>query len=210
MRLGSYWSTDSMGFHEYLLLCERLGAIPMYVAYAGMTWTPNSKSPFGVLEKHKIPVSDLPDGSDGPHRPGCARCDRVCQRAGHELRGARCRAKAGHPAPFGLKYIEIGNEDGFNPLYTDRTHAVLQREQWRAFPDAGRSIANDRRGRTAGELPMDLVDEHTYTLEVGGIDMASGSTNVIAKPLRPCWQNTLSRHRAVSATCARPPRKQLC
>jgi len=30
------------------------------------------------------------------------------------------RAKAGHPAPFGLKYVEIGNEDGHNALYTDR------------------------------------------------------------------------------------------
>ena len=30
------------------------------------------------------------------------------------------RAKAGHPAPFGLKYVEIGNEDGNNPLYSER------------------------------------------------------------------------------------------
>jgi hypothetical protein len=62
----SYWSTDNMGFHEYLLLCERLGATPMYVAYAGMTWTPNSKSPFGVLYDHKIPVSDFPLDEMGP------------------------------------------------------------------------------------------------------------------------------------------------
>ncbi len=164
-----YWSTDSMGFHEYLLLCERLGAVPMYVAYGGMTWTPNSKSPFGVLEKHKIPVSDFPLDQMGPIVQEAL--DAI-EYANGPVTGAwgALRAKAGHPAPFGLKYIEIGNEDGFNALYTERYMLFYNAIKAR-FPEI-QIIANERRGRTAGELPMDLVDEHIYARPLMAIEMA--------------------------------------
>ncbi|RPI23416.1 MAG: hypothetical protein EHM61_19820 [Acidobacteria bacterium] len=165
----TYWSTDSLGFHEYLLLCERLGAVPMYVAYAGMTWTPNSKSPFGVLENHKIPVSDFPMDQMGPIVQEAL--DAIDYANGPVTsRWGALRAKAGHPAPFGLKYIEIGNEDGFNPLYADRYMLFYNAIKAR-YPDV-QIIANERRGRTAGELPMDLVDEHIYARPMMAIEMA--------------------------------------
>jgi alpha-L-arabinofuranosidase len=167
-----YWSTDNMGFHEYLLLCERLGATPMYVAYAGMTWTPNSKSPFGVLENHKIPVSDFPMDQMGPIVQDALDAIEYANGPVTSAWGG-LRAKVGHPAPFGLKYIEIGNEDGFNPLYTERYMLFYNAIKAR-FPEI-QIIANERRGRaTAGELPMDFVDEHTYTRPLGALDMARG------------------------------------
>ena len=164
----SYWSTDNMGFHEYLLLCERLHATPMYVVYAGMTWTPGTKSPFGVLQQHKIPVSDYPMDEMGPIVQDAIDALEYANGSATSKWGA-LRAKAGHPAPFGIKYVEIGNEDGFNPLYVDRYTLIYKAIKAR-FPDV-KIIANERRGGFTN-LPMDLIDEHSYTRPLGAIDFA--------------------------------------
>src|SRR4051794_19154454 len=165
----SYWSTDSMGYHEYLLLCERLGAVPMFVAYAGMTWTPNSGGAFPVLNQHKIPVSDYPLDEMGP----------IVQDALDAIEYANgpvtstwglLRAKAGHPASFGLKYVEIGNEDGSNSLYPER-YLLFYKAIKARYPDI-QVIANAR--RIAGDpLPMDLLDEHTYGRPLAAMDMGT-------------------------------------
>jgi alpha-L-arabinofuranosidase len=162
-----YWSTDSLGFHEYLLLCERLGAIPMYVSYAGMTWTPNSKSPFGVLQQHKIPVADFPLDQMGPIVQDALDAIEYANGPVTSTWGA-LRAKAGHPAPFGLRYVEIGNEDGFNTLYPDRYMLIYNAIKAR-YPEI-QIIANERRGRPP-QLPMDLVDEHMYARPLQAIEM---------------------------------------
>ncbi len=163
----SYWSTDHMGYHEYLLLCERLGAAPMYVAYAGMTWTPNSKSPFGVLQPHKIPVDDYPMDQMGPIVQETLDAIEYANGPPTSKWGA-LRAKAGHPAPFGLKYVEIGNEDGNNPLYRER-YMLFYKAIKAKYPDI-QIIANARRGGN-GELPMDFVDEHSYARPLAALDM---------------------------------------
>lgn len=111
----SYWSNDYMGFHEYLLLCEQIGGTPIYVAYAGMTWTPGTKSPFGVLQGVRTPVSDFPMDQMGPIVEDALDAIEYANGPVSSKWGA-LRAKAGHPAPFGLKYVEIGNEDGANLL----------------------------------------------------------------------------------------------
>jgi alpha-L-arabinofuranosidase len=164
----SYWSSDNMGFHEYLLLCERLNAAPMYVVYAGMTWTPGSKSPFGVLQQHKIPVGDFPIDEMGPIVQDAVDAIDYANGPATSTWGA-LRAKAGHPEPFGLRYVEIGNEDGLNPLYIDRYMLIYKAIKAR-FPDV-QIIANARRGGFAN-LPMDLLDEHIYARPLAAIDMA--------------------------------------
>jgi alpha-L-arabinofuranosidase len=163
-----YWSTDSMGFHEYLLLCERLGAVPMYVSYAGMTWTPNSKSPFGVLQQHKIPVADFPLDQMGPIVQDTLDAIEYANGPVASTWGA-LRAGAGHPAPFGLKYVEIGNEDGMNTLYPERYTMIYNAIKAR-YPEI-QIIANERRGRFP-QLPMDLIDEHLYARPLDAIEMA--------------------------------------
>jgi alpha-L-arabinofuranosidase len=165
----SYWSPDNMGFHEYLLLCEQLGAEPYYVSYAGMTWTPGSKSPFGVLEKHQIPVADFPLDQMGPIVEDALDAIEYANGPVTSKWGA-ARAKAGHPAPFGMKYVEIGNEDGFNPLYHDRYMLIYQAIKAR-YPDI-QIIANESRRPGAAQMPRDLLDEHIYTKPQGALDMA--------------------------------------
>ena len=164
----SYWSDDYMGFHEYLLLCEQLGAEPYYVAYAGMTWTPSSKSPFGVLQGHRINVSDYPMEEMGPIVQDALDAIEYANGPVDSKWGA-VRAKAGHPAPFGMKYVEIGNEDGFNPLYLEKYKLIYNAIKAK-YPDI-QILANERRGGWGDLLPMDLVDEHMYAPPLGAINM---------------------------------------
>jgi alpha-L-arabinofuranosidase len=78
------------------------------------------------------------------------------------------RAKAGHPAPFGLKYVEIGNEDGNNALYNER-YLLFYKAIKAKYPEV-QIIANARRGGN-GDLPMDLIDEHSYARPLAALDM---------------------------------------
>jgi alpha-L-arabinofuranosidase len=87
----------------------------MFVAYAGMTWTPNSGGAFPVL----IPVSDYPLDQMGPIVHDALDAIEYANGPVTSTWGS-VRAKAGHSAPFGLKYVEIGNEDGNNTLYPER------------------------------------------------------------------------------------------
>ncbi len=164
----SYWSDDYMGYHEYLLLCEQLGAEPYYVAYAGMTWTPSSKSPFGVLQGHRINVSDYPVEEMKPIVQDALDAIEYANGPFDSKWGA-VRAKAGHPAPFGLKYVEIGNEDGFNPLYLEKYKLIYNAIKAK-YPEI-QILANERRGGWGDLLPMDLVDEHMYAPPLGAMNM---------------------------------------
>jgi DUF1680 family protein/alpha-L-arabinofuranosidase len=102
----SYRRTHGMGFHEYLQFCEDLGAEPLHVGFAGQTCL------FRELEN--VPMADMGwvltnflDAIEYANGPVDSRW------------GAR-RAQAGHPSPFGLKLVEIGNENGtdaFPPRY---------------------------------------------------------------------------------------------
>ena len=164
----SYWSDDYMGYHEYLLLCEQLGAQPYYVAYAGMTWTPSTKSPFGVLQGHRLNVSDYPMEEMGPIVQDALDAIEYANGPVDSKWGA-VRAKAGHPAPFGLKYVEIGNEDGFNPLYLEKYKLIYN--AIKAKNPEIQILANERRGGWGDLLPMDLVDEHMYAPPLGAMNM---------------------------------------
>jgi alpha-L-arabinofuranosidase len=71
----------------------------------------------------------------------------------------RLRAQAGHPAPFNLKYLEIGNENG----------GAAYRERWPLFVNAIHAkhpeikfIANHWQGGYPSSPAADIVDEHFY------------------------------------------------
>src|SRR3954470_19097966 len=78
------------------------------------------------------------------------------------------RAKAGHSAPFGLKYVEIGNEDGNNSLYPER-YMLFYKAIKARYPDI-QVIANARRV-PSDPLPMDFLDEHTYGRPLAAMEM---------------------------------------
>lgn len=94
-----YRSTNGMGMMEFLLWCEDMGAKPVLGVFAGYT-----------LNKDYV--------KEGTELSGFVQdaLDQIEYVIGDPKRtkwGAR-RAKDGHPQPFPLEYVEVGNEDGFD------------------------------------------------------------------------------------------------
>jgi alpha-N-arabinofuranosidase len=138
-----YWSSDGMGLLEFLEWCEDLHMQPVLAVYAG----------FSLRGERVAPGSDLaPYVTDA--------LDEIDYVAGdsHTPWGSQ-RAKDGHPAPFRLEYVEVGNEDNF-----DR-QAGSYDGRFAQFFDAIK--AKDTRlqviatARVTSRTP-DVIDEHYY------------------------------------------------
>src|SRR5207302_3329057 len=82
-----------------------------------------------------------------------------CATAPADSKWGSLRAKAGHPEPFNLKYMEIGNENG-GPLYNERYE--LFHDAIKAKYPQMQLIACDWQG-VPKSRPLDLIDSHTYT-----------------------------------------------
>jgi alpha-N-arabinofuranosidase len=93
-----YWSSDGMGLLEFLEWCEDLHMQPVLAVYAGYSLAGERVAPGKDLEPF---VQDALD-----------EIEYVMGGAGTTW-GAR-RAKDGHPAPFKLENVEVGNEDQFD------------------------------------------------------------------------------------------------
>jgi len=93
-----YRSSDGLGLHEFLLWCEDMDAEPVLAVYAGYSLKGVHVNPGPDLEPY---VQDALDEIEYVIGPSTSKW------------GAR-RAKAGHPQPFTLTYVEVGNEDWFD------------------------------------------------------------------------------------------------
>ena len=136
--LWGYRSSNGLGYHEYLQMCEDLGAAPLLVINCGMAH--EDHVPMAQLGEWVQDALDAIEYANGPVSSPW---------------GAR-RAAAGHPAPFGLRLVEIGNENG-GPLYEER-YAAFHDAIRKRHPDI-RLIANV----PVQSRPMDILDEHYYS-----------------------------------------------
>jgi alpha-L-arabinofuranosidase len=143
--IWGYRSTDGLGFHEYLQLCEDLGAAPLYVANCGM-----SEKEFATPEQMRSWVQDAVDAVEYANGPVTSQWGAL-------------RAKAGHPAPFGLRYVEIGNENGLDYFWGGGNKAQY-RERYLPIYQAIKArypgivtIADSRI-----DAPTEILDEHYY------------------------------------------------
>ncbi|MEN6425471.1 MAG: alpha-L-arabinofuranosidase C-terminal domain-containing protein [Phycisphaerales bacterium] len=93
----NYRFTHGMGLHEYLQFCEDLGAEPLWVGFCGQTciFRQLENVPMDQMGWVRDSFLDVVEYANGPA----------------DSKWGSLRAKAGHPAPFGLKYVEIGNEN---------------------------------------------------------------------------------------------------
>ena len=139
--IWKYFSTHGLGYHEYLQLAEDLGATPLFCVNVGMSH--KEVIPMDRMNEWVQDALDAIEYANGPV---------------DSLWGG-ARARNGHPAPFNLKYLEVGNENG-GPVY---------REHWPLFVNAIHAkypeikfIANEWQGGHPSTPKADVVDEHFY------------------------------------------------
>ncbi len=135
-----YWSTDGMGLDEYLQMAEEINSTPILAVYAGFTLT-------GTSDTGATLSNDVTDAVNELHYV----LDPVSTSWG------ALRAANGHPAPYNIPYVEIGNEDFFSSTYGSR-YPLFYNAIHAAFP-ALQTIATST---STGGSPYDVLDEHYY------------------------------------------------
>ncbi|MBN2163281.1 MAG: hypothetical protein JW713_10085 [Pontiellaceae bacterium] len=148
-----YHQTYGLGYYEYFQLCEDIGATPLPVIPVGVScgFTPPQECvPMDELGPWIQDALDLIEFANGP----------VSSKWGG------LRAEMGHPEPFGLQYVALGNEPHNNALFRDRFPPFVKaiREKYPEIRIAGTS-------GLGAEIPVyDLMteqkvfssDEHYY------------------------------------------------
>lgn len=145
-----YWSTDGFGYHEFLQFCEDIGADALYVANVGISCAFRSGT---FLPDEQLPmlIQDTLDAIEYAIGPPDSKWGAV-------------RAKNGHPKPFPLKYLEVGNEQQ-GPRYGERVAKFTQAIKAK-YPQIKVALSSwiagidERAIAAAGKI--DIVDEHAY------------------------------------------------
>jgi alpha-N-arabinofuranosidase len=137
-----YRSSDGMGLLEFLEWCEDLKMQPLLAVYAGYSMTQEFVKPGSDLEPYIEDALDEIQYVTGD----------TSTKWGAE------RAKDGHPAPFKLSYVEIGNEDWFDKSgsYGDR-YAQYYKAIKAGYPDL-QLIATT----PVTTIKPDVIDDHYY------------------------------------------------
>lgn len=160
--LWGYHQSLGLGYFEFFQFCEDIGAKPLPVVPAGVCCqnaddqggTGQRGLPLKAMPAYIQEVLDLIEWANGPT---------------NSTWGAK-RAAAGHPAPFNLQYLGVGNEEHITPVFKERFQMIHDAVKAKhpeitiigtVGPfhsgedyDAGWKIAN--------ELNLAMVDEHYY------------------------------------------------
>ncbi len=154
-----YYQSYGLGFYEYFLLSEDIGAEPLPVLNVGMACqfqNPNDPSAH-------VAVKDL--------QPYIQDCLDLIEFANGDVNTTwgKKRAEMGHPAPFNLKFLAVGNEQWDN-LYYERLRPFVKAIKAKypnikligtSGPDSEGEMF-EKGWKAMKELKADLVDEHFY------------------------------------------------
>jgi alpha-N-arabinofuranosidase len=145
-----YRSTDGMGLLEFLEWCEDMKAEPLLAVYAGYSLSHVHVNPGPDLEPY---IQDALDEIE--YVTGDANTKWGAQ-----------RAKDGHPAPYTLHYVEIGNEDWFDKSGSyEQRFAQFSKAIKAKYPQLKciSTIGNDQSERIrVHDTKPDVTDEHYY------------------------------------------------
>ncbi len=150
-----YFQTFGLGFFEYFQLCEDIGAEPLPILNCGMACQFNSAEAETLdgLDPYVHDALDLIEFANG----------------GSDTKWGRLRAALGHPAPFHLKMLGVGNEN-WGTQYIERLR-IFQAAIKKQYPNI--KLVGSSGILPSGELfdtlntalrkmKMDIVDEHNY------------------------------------------------
>ncbi|RRA48609.1 alpha-L-arabinofuranosidase C-terminal domain-containing protein [Acidipila sp. EB88] len=151
-----YWSTDGFGLLEFLEWCEDLKVEPVLAVYAGFSLDGSHVATGKDMEPYVQSALDEIEYVTG----------NISTKWGAE------RARDGHPAPFPLHYIEIGNEDylDHSGSYTAR-FAQFAEAIRRRYPQY-KLISTDGNSEYATRVNADVSDEHYYKSPSDMMDLA--------------------------------------
>lgn len=163
--LWGYHQTAGLGYYEYFQFCEDIGAKPLPVLPAavscqnsGGTWriggTGQQALPIENMKEYIQEVLDLIEWANGP--------------ATSEW-GVK-RVEAGHPTPFQLQYIAIGNEDKITPDFEQRFKMIYDAVKAK-HPEiiligtsgpfhSGEDF--EKGWKIASDMNVKIIDEHYY------------------------------------------------
>ncbi|WP_407430104.1 alpha-L-arabinofuranosidase C-terminal domain-containing protein [Arcticibacter sp.] len=160
--LWNYHQSMGLGYFEYFQFCEDVGAEPVPVLAAGVPCQNSSHGgggqqggiPMSEMGEYVQDILDLVEYANG----------------GVNTTWGRKRAEAGHPKPFNLKYIGIGNEDLITEVFRERFEMIYHALR-KAHPEitiigtAGPFFEGTdyvEGWKIASELDIPVIDEHYY------------------------------------------------
>ncbi len=150
-----YFQTFGLGFYEYFLLSEDIGAEPLPILSCGLACQFNTAEvvPMDELEPYVQDALDLIEFANGPATS----------------KWGKIRADMGHPESFNMKFIGIGNEQ-WGPQYIER-FVVFEKAIKEKYPDMiivsgtgpfPEGELFDYAAKELKEIKAELVDEHYY------------------------------------------------
>lgn len=157
---ADYYQSYGLGFYEYFLLAEKIGAEPLPVLSCGLACqfqnADNDSNAHVALKDLQPYVDDALDLIE------------FCN-GDINTKWGKIRARLGHPKPFNLKQIGIGNEQ-WGPLYAERLEVFVKqiRAKYPNIKICGTSGPSadgkdfDYGWQQMRKLNVDLVDEHYY------------------------------------------------
>ena len=164
-----YHQSVGLGYFEYFQFCEDLGMEPVPILPCGVScqgtnggwnmWPTQAQDvvPMSEMDEWVAEAIDLIEWANGDPATN---------------KWAKMRADAGHPAPFNLKYLGLGNEEKISPEFIERFKYIYERVV-KAHPEiviVGTAGPGSHAGnpdfeagwKLAEELDMPILDEHYY------------------------------------------------
>ncbi len=160
--IWGYHQSVGLGYFEYFQFCEDIGAKPAPIVPAAVSCQNSAHT--GGAGQDGLPMEEMPayiqeivDLVEWANGPPTSRWGAV-------------RAAAGHPEPFGLEYLGVGNEDHITPEFEERFEMIDEALRERCpeitvigtvgpFPDG---TDWEEGWRIANRLRVPIVDEHYY------------------------------------------------
>ena len=164
-----YHQSMGLGYYEYFQFCEDLGMAPLPILPAGVScqganggwnmWPAQAQDacPMEEMDEWAQEALDLIEWANGD--PATSKW-------------AKLRAEQGHPKPFGLKYLGIGNEEKISPEFCERFKYIYDKVT-AAHPEiiiVGTAGPGSHAGnpdyeagwKLADETGLPIIDEHYY------------------------------------------------
>lgn len=162
-----YHQSMGLGYFEYFQFCEDLNMEPVPILPCGVSCQ-GTNGGWGMKDQAQevVPMSEMDEWvQDALDLIEWANGDA-------STKWGRVRAEAGHPEPFNLKYLGIGNEERISPEFIERFKYIYKKVR-EAHPEIvivgtagpGSHAGNpdyDNAWKLAEELDMPIIDEHYY------------------------------------------------